>query len=189
MSKSKELSEFDRDSIVGCYLSGKSVREIADILQKPKSTMSDVIVKWKRRGSETTEKRTGRPKILGERGRRTLKRVVKQNHKSSLVEISQKFPSSSGISVSSRTVRRELKNFDSMVVQPLTSQTSLHRMRSIDWNGVELTVIELWTCGKLFFGVMNLALQSGSRMDASGLGGNVSLMTALCPLLSWVVEA
>ncbi|GFU91235.1 hypothetical protein TNCV_4925651 [Trichonephila clavipes] len=78
MSKSKELSEFDRGSIVGCHLYGKSVRErerereIADILQKLKSTVSDVIVKWKRRGSETAEKRTGRPKILGERSRRIL---------------------------------------------------------------------------------------------------------------------
>ncbi|GFU39779.1 regulator of chromosome condensation 2 [Trichonephila clavipes] len=79
MSKSKELSEFDRGSIEGCHLCGKSVREIADILQKPKSTVSDVIVKWKRRGSETAEKRTSRPKILGERSRRTVKRVVKQN--------------------------------------------------------------------------------------------------------------
>ncbi|GFX65972.1 hypothetical protein TNCV_13931 [Trichonephila clavipes] len=79
--------------------------EIADILQKPKSAVSDVIVKWKHRGSKTAEKRTGRPKILGERSRRTLKRVVKQNRKSSLVEISHEFQSSSGISVSSRTVR------------------------------------------------------------------------------------
>ncbi|GFV89658.1 uncharacterized protein TNCV_1576311 [Trichonephila clavipes] len=55
MSKSKELSEFDRGSIMGCHLCGKSVREIADILQKPKSTVSNVIVKWKRRGSETAK--------------------------------------------------------------------------------------------------------------------------------------
>ncbi|GFW24546.1 regulator of chromosome condensation 2 [Trichonephila clavipes] len=98
MSKSKELSEFDHGSIVGCHLCGKSVREIADILQKPKPTVSDVIVKWKRRGSETAEKRTGRPKILGERSRRILKRAVKQNSNSSLVEISQEFQSSAGIS-------------------------------------------------------------------------------------------
>ncbi|GFT54310.1 hypothetical protein TNCV_2468001 [Trichonephila clavipes] len=83
------------------------IRSIADILQKSKSSVSDVIVKWKHRGSETAEKRTGRPKILGECSRRTLKRAVKQNRKSSLVEISQEFQSSSGISASSRTVRRE----------------------------------------------------------------------------------
>ncbi|GFV90660.1 hypothetical protein TNCV_2223761 [Trichonephila clavipes] len=88
MSKSKELSELDRGRIVGYRLCGKSVREIADILQKPKSSVSDVIVKWKRRGSEKAEKRTGRPKILGKRSRITLKRVVKQTRKSSLVEIS-----------------------------------------------------------------------------------------------------
>ncbi|GFW92485.1 tRNA-binding domain-containing protein [Trichonephila clavipes] len=110
MSRSKELSEFNHGSIVGCHLCGKSVCEIADILQKPKSTVSDVIVKWKRRGNETQENRTGRLKILGERRSRTLKRVVKQILKPSLVEISQEFQSSSGISVSSRTVRRELKS-------------------------------------------------------------------------------
>ncbi|GFV40021.1 uncharacterized protein TNCV_4412521 [Trichonephila clavipes] len=110
MSKSKGLSEFDRGSIVGCHFCGKSIREIADILQKPKSTVSAVTVKWKRRGSETAEKRAGRPKILGEHSHRTLKRVMKQNRKSSLVEISQEFHSSSGISVSSWAVHRELKN-------------------------------------------------------------------------------
>ncbi|GFT56213.1 transposable element Tc1 transposase [Trichonephila clavipes] len=61
------------------------------VVQKPKSTVSGVIVKWKRRGSERAEKRAGRPKILGKRSRRTLKRVVKQNRKSSLGEISQEF--------------------------------------------------------------------------------------------------
>ncbi|GFS80642.1 regulator of chromosome condensation 2 [Trichonephila clavipes] len=119
-----------------CTAKRKSVREIADILQKPKSTVSDVIVKWKRRGSETAEKRTGRPKILGERSRRILKRVVKQNRKSSLAEISQEFQSSSGISVNSRTVRRELKKtWDSMVVcaaahKPnITPQNAKHRLQ------------------------------------------------------------
>ncbi|GFV79761.1 uncharacterized protein TNCV_1725861 [Trichonephila clavipes] len=80
MGKSNELSECDRGNIVGCHLCGKSVHKIADILQKPISTVSDVIVKRKRRGSETAEKR-------------------------------MEFQSSPGISVSSRTVRRELKNF------------------------------------------------------------------------------
>lgn len=134
MSKSNELSEFDRGSIVGCHLCGKSVREIADILQKPKSTVSDVIVNWKRRGMETAEKRAGRPKKLGERSRRTLKRVVKQNRKSSLLEISQEFQSSSDVSVSSRTVRRELNNLGfhgrAAAHKPnITSQNAKHRLK------------------------------------------------------------
>ena len=44
--------------------SPKSARAIADILQKPKSTASDVIVKLKRRGSETVENEPVRRKYL-----------------------------------------------------------------------------------------------------------------------------
>ncbi|GFV56676.1 transposable element Tcb2 transposase [Trichonephila clavipes] len=112
MRKSKELRKFDRGSKMGCHLCEKSVREIADILQKPKSTVNDVIVKC----------------------RRTLKRVVKQNRKSSLVEISHKFQSSSGISVSSRTIRRELKNLGfhgrAAAHKPnITPQNAKHRLQ------------------------------------------------------------
>ncbi|GFU50001.1 transposable element Tcb1 transposase [Trichonephila clavipes] len=109
MSNSKELSEFDRGSIMEGHLCGKSVREIADILQKPKSTVSDVIVKWKSRGSETAEKRTGRPKILGELSRRTLKRVVKQNRKSSLVEISQEFQTAHKSNITPQNAKHRLQ--------------------------------------------------------------------------------
>ncbi|GFW81865.1 hypothetical protein TNCV_2885391 [Trichonephila clavipes] len=41
---------------VGRLLCGNSVREISDILQKSKSTVNDVIVKWDPRGSESAEK-------------------------------------------------------------------------------------------------------------------------------------
>ncbi|GFW81497.1 transposable element Tc1 transposase [Trichonephila clavipes] len=134
MSKSKKLSEIDCGSIVECHLCGKSFRKIVDILQKPKSTVSDVIVKWKRQYSEMAEQRTGRPKILGEPSRRTLKRAVKQSRKSSLLEISQEFQSLSGISVSSRTVRRELKNLGfhhcAATHKPnITPQNAKHRFK------------------------------------------------------------
>ncbi|GFX31822.1 uncharacterized protein TNCV_171551 [Trichonephila clavipes] len=109
MGKSKELSEFDRGNIVECHLCGLSVHEIADILQKPKSTVSDVIVKWKRPGSEMAEKRTGRPNIL-------------------------EFQSSSGISVRNRTDRRELKRLGfygrAAAHKPnITPQNTKHRLQ------------------------------------------------------------
>ncbi|GFX51157.1 uncharacterized protein TNCV_2735081 [Trichonephila clavipes] len=184
MSKSKKLSGFDRGSILGCHLCEKSVREIADILQKPKSTVSDVIGKWKRRGNETAEKRTGRPTILGERSHRTLKRIVKQNCKSSWVEISQEFQSSSGISLSSRTVRRELKNLGfhghaaahkpHITPQNVKQGSRAHR----HWTG-DMWKTVLWS-------------RFTHWMYLHGFGGcpaNVSLVTALCRLLRLVVEA
>ncbi|GFS99536.1 uncharacterized protein TNCV_4534981 [Trichonephila clavipes] len=150
---------------------------------------------WKRRSSETVEKRTRRPKILRERSRRTLKRVVKQNRKSSLVEISQELQSSSRISVSSRTVQRELKNLGfhgrAAAHKPnITPQNAKHRLQ---WcRAHRHWTVNMWKTLLCVCGVMNLALQFGSRMDASGFGGcpaNVSLVTTLCRLLSLVVEA
>ncbi|GFT34077.1 hypothetical protein TNCV_4385161 [Trichonephila clavipes] len=38
-----------------------------------------------------------------------------------------------------------------------------------------ITFIGPWTCGKIFFGMMNLALQSGSPMDPSELDGECFL--------------
>ncbi|MBJ4999845.1 hypothetical protein JGF38_22890 [Salmonella enterica subsp. enterica serovar Hadar] len=98
----------------------------------------------------------GRKKKISERSRRTLTRVVKQNRKSSLVEITQEFQSSSGVSASSRTVRRELKNlgFHGRVAAQKPNITPQNAKRRLKW------------CK-----VMNLALQSGSPMDASGFGG------------------
>ena len=115
-----------------CHLCGKSVREISAILQKPKSTVNDVIVKWKRRGSETVKERIGRPKIMSERSRRSLKREAK---KSSLVKITQEFKSSTGVSASSRTVRRELKNigFQGRAAAHKPNITPQNAKRRLQW--------------------------------------------------------
>ncbi|GFT76062.1 hypothetical protein TNCV_1255481 [Trichonephila clavipes] len=46
-------------------------------------------------------------------------------------------------------------------------------MQSTDCNGTNLTVIWLWTREKMFLGGTNLALQSGSLMNAFALGGSL----------------
>jgi transposase len=50
-----ELSDFERELVIGCHTSKKSVRDIASLLKLPKSTVGDVTVKWKREGTTTTE--------------------------------------------------------------------------------------------------------------------------------------
>lgn len=92
----------------------------------------------------------------------------------SLVEIT-------GVSKCIRTVCWE----DSTVVQSLTNRKLLPRMHSVDCNGAMLTVIGLLTCGKMFFGVLNL-LQSGSPMDVSGIGGSrYDWLSSLMVAASW----
>ncbi|GFV30297.1 transposable element Tcb2 transposase [Trichonephila clavipes] len=129
MSKSKELSEFDHGSIVGCHLCGKSV--------------------LKRQKNEPVGRKYSR---------RALKRVVKQNRKSLLVEISQEFQSSSGIGVSSRTVRRELKNLGihgraSTHKPNITPQNAKHRLQwcraHLHWT-VDMWKTVLWSDASRF---------------------------------------
>ncbi|GFW98226.1 hypothetical protein TNCV_331781 [Trichonephila clavipes] len=84
--------------------------------------------------SETAEIRTGKPKILGERSRRVLKRVIEIKFQVLVGGNFSGFQSSSGISVSSRTVRRELKNLgfhDRAAAQKsnITPQNAKHRLQ------------------------------------------------------------
>jgi hypothetical protein len=54
MGRSGELRDFERRLVIGCHISDKSVRDIATLLKLPKSTVGDVIMKWKREGTTTT---------------------------------------------------------------------------------------------------------------------------------------
>jgi hypothetical protein len=54
MGRSGELGDFKRGLVVGCHISKKSVKDTATLLKLPKSTVGDVIVKWKCEGTNTT---------------------------------------------------------------------------------------------------------------------------------------
>ncbi|KAL6467451.1 hypothetical protein MHYP_G00231280 [Metynnis hypsauchen] len=108
MGRTEELSDFQRGTVIGCHLSKKSVREISTMLDLPRSTVSNVIVKWKRLGITTALPRSGRPHKLSEHDLRVLERVASENRLSPVAALTTEFENASGTSVSRRTVRREL---------------------------------------------------------------------------------
>ncbi|XP_058495727.1 aminoacyl tRNA synthase complex-interacting multifunctional protein 1-like [Solea solea] len=109
MGRSEELSDFQRGTVVGCHLSKKSVREISALLDLPRSTVSSVILKWKRGGITTALPRSGRPHKLKEQHRQVLEKVALEKCLPSVEALTSEFQSASGTCVSSRTVRRELR--------------------------------------------------------------------------------
>nr|XP_029132013.1 aminoacyl tRNA synthase complex-interacting multifunctional protein 1-like [Labrus bergylta] len=109
MGRREELSDFQRGTIVGCHMCKKSVREISALLQLPRSTVSAVILKWKRGGITTALPRSGRPHKLKEEDRQVLEKVALENCLPSVEAIATEFQSASGTTVSPRTVRRELR--------------------------------------------------------------------------------
>ncbi|XP_028263517.1 aminoacyl tRNA synthase complex-interacting multifunctional protein 1-like [Parambassis ranga] len=108
MGRSEELSDFQRGTVVGCHLSQKSVREISALLNLPRSTVSAVILKWKRGGITTALPRSGRPHKLKEEDRQMLEKVALEKCLPSIEALTAEFQTASGANVSSTTVRREL---------------------------------------------------------------------------------
>jgi transposase len=106
MGRSRELSDFERGLVIGCHISYKSVRDIATLLRLPKWAVGDVIVTWKREGTITTKPRPGRPRLMADRDRRVLKKVVRETRQTSSETITREFRSATNCPASTMTVRR-----------------------------------------------------------------------------------
>jgi transposase len=93
MGRSGELNDFKRGLVIGCHISKKSVRDIAALLRLPKSAVDNVIVKWEGEGTTTRKPRPGRPRLMTNRDRRALKKVVRETHQTSSETITREFRS------------------------------------------------------------------------------------------------
>ena len=82
--KRKELSCFQRGQIIGAWKMGTTLRKIAQMLDYSHSTVQKVIKAYKDYGYAKPPPRKGRPKVLTERNKRALLRVVKKDRKAIL---------------------------------------------------------------------------------------------------------
>jgi transposase len=103
MDRSGELSDFECGVVIVYHICKKSVRDIATLLKLPKSSVGDVIVKWKWEGTSTVKPRPGRPRLMTDRDRRALKKVVHET-------VAREFHSAMTCPASTMTVRRVKRN-------------------------------------------------------------------------------
>jgi len=104
----KELSTDTKEAIISLYNSGIKQSEISRRLSIPKTTISDILKRFKQRGSVENKSRNGTPRKLTDRDTRGLVRLVRDNRKKSMNEITNVFNQVSTSSVSKRTVQRKL---------------------------------------------------------------------------------
>ena len=104
MGHTEELRDFQRGTVMGCHHFNKSVRQISALLELLWSTVSTVILKWKRLGATTAQPRSGRPHKLTEHDCRVLKHVVQKNRLLSVVTLTTEFQTDSGSNVSASIV-------------------------------------------------------------------------------------
>ncbi|GFY34410.1 hypothetical protein TNCV_3978701 [Trichonephila clavipes] len=101
MSETKKLSKYESSIITGRHLCEKSDGEILKILRKANYFVREETLKHK-----VVEKQSVRPKN-SEFSRRTLNSIMKQNQKTSWIEITQEYQSQLDVSASSNTILRE----------------------------------------------------------------------------------
>ena len=108
MVKTKELSNSERGRVIGLYEAGYSERAISKKTGYGKTTVYNIITKYRNTGTLTVAPRSGRPKKLNERDKRHLKIIVNQNRRNSAEKVKKDFIESSGKEVSKCTIKRTL---------------------------------------------------------------------------------
>ena len=107
--KMADLSEFKKGQIFGVPMAGASVTKTAELFRVIRSTISKVMTAFEKEGKTSHwSKNSGRKLKLSDKGRQTLKRIVRKDHKNKAPKITAELNDRFENPVSSKTVRRKL---------------------------------------------------------------------------------
>ena len=90
--RSKEITDEVKAIILGHKNKGGKVREITEQVNIPKSTVQDIITRFRERGTHSTASRTGRPRKTTPADDRKIIREVLKNGKLSAKEVLDTLP-------------------------------------------------------------------------------------------------
>ena len=79
MARCKEMNNSQKVLFVKLWKDGESYRNISSNMNIPFTTISSLIVRFKRRNTVENKKRTGAPRKISPRLSRKLGRLIKQN--------------------------------------------------------------------------------------------------------------
>lgn len=108
--KTKELSREVREMVVKSYESNKNISELSRTLGIPRRTVGSVIKKFQVFGSVENQSGRGRKKLFTARDTTQLSRVVKENRRRSLQDITAIINEGNEHSFSTKTVQRKLSD-------------------------------------------------------------------------------
>jgi len=78
---------FQRGQIVGAHLAGASVTKMATLLGVFRATVSKVMTAYTNHGMTSATRNSDQKPKLSERDRRTLKRIVSKNHRTTVAKM------------------------------------------------------------------------------------------------------
>ncbi|GBO08805.1 hypothetical protein AVEN_107582-1 [Araneus ventricosus] len=109
MGKAADLSEFDRGPIVMARRLGTTIIETARLVGCSRSAVVSINAKWINDGDTSSRRQSvGRPCVIKEEGYRKLSRLVKQNRRQTVAQLTAEYNAGPSASVLEHTVQRTL---------------------------------------------------------------------------------
>jgi transposase len=137
MGSEKDLTIAQKEVIIYGYLRGDSYRVIAANVGCKKSSVGNIIGKYRK--AETTEpqrKRPGRPPLLTASDRSALKTLVTNgNRHLNAAQVATTFTAQTKLRVSKKTIRRALKkeNLRSCIARPKPLISTINALNRLTW--------------------------------------------------------
>ncbi len=110
MGKKGDLSDFERGMVVGARGAGLSISKTADLLGFSRTTISRVNREWTEKEKISSERQLcGRKCLVDVRGQRRMGRLVRDDKKATVTQITTRYNQGMQNTISERTTLRTLK--------------------------------------------------------------------------------